>query len=261
MSEVLATLRAVIDEERLGALATVVSGDGVGASAVVDFEQGLVVGKLPHDILEDVVADSRVLMEQEKSRTLSYGDREVFIETLAPPPRLIIVGAVHVAEPLSQMAALVGFRVTVVDARSAFTTRERFPLAHEVLVGWPHELYDQLDVDRRTYVVILSHDARFEDPLLPLLLKSPVRYIGAMGSRRTHAKRTERLRSTGWDEEAIERIFGPVGLDIGAESPEEIAVSILAEMVQVRYGSGTGKPLRGRSGRIHLQRVDDPGDD
>jgi xanthine dehydrogenase accessory factor len=199
-------------------------------------------------------------MEHEQNRTLTYGEAEVFIETVAPPPHLVVFGAVHIAQPLSTMAGQLGFHVTVSDARPAFTTVERFPDADRVLVGWPEELRDQIQLDRRTYVVLLSHDARFEDPVLPWVLDSPVKYVGAMGSRRTSAKRVDKLTGMGYSEDQIGRIHGPVGLDIGAEQPAETAVSILAEMIQVRYGSGTGESLRGTTRRIHAQRTEDAGD-
>lgn len=256
MTTVHEALRRLVTEERLGALATVVDGPDTGLRAVFDYDRGPVAGSLPEEILEDVLADARALMENEQSRTLGYGDREVFIESVAPPPRLVIFGAVHVAQPLSTIAKELGFQVVVSDARPAFTSRERFPDADEVLVGWPDEVFEKLEIDRRTYVVLLSHDARFEDPVLPHVLRSPARYIGAMGSRRTHRLRVEKLGKWGFSEEDIARVHGPVGLDIGAEQPAEVAVSILAEMIQARYGSGTGESLRGREGRIHLQRED-----
>ena len=146
------------------------------------------------------------------------------------------------------------------DARPAFTTEERFPDADRVLVGWPDALKDQIELDRRTYVVLLSHDARFEDPVLPWVLGSPVKYIGAMGSRRTAARRVEKLGTMGYDADQIGRIHSPVGLDLGAETPAENAISILAEMIQVRYGSGNGGSLRGREGRIHLHNAGDDAD-
>ncbi len=257
---VVEAIERLISEERLGAVATVVAGADLGAKAVIDFDAGHVAGELPSDVAADVLADAKALMEHEQNRTLSYGDTEVFIETVAPPPHLVVFGAVHIAQPLSTMARQLGFHVTVSDARAAFTTRERFPDADRVLVGWPDGLRDDISLDRRTYVVLLSHDARFEDPVLPWVLDSPVKYIGAMGSRRTSAKRVEKLRGMGYSDQQIERIHGPVGLDIGAEQPAETAISILAEIIQVRYGSGSGESLRGRVGRIHLQRTQDEGD-
>ncbi|MFQ5967835.1 MAG: XdhC family protein [Acidimicrobiia bacterium] len=253
-------MRRLVDEERLGSVITIVSGPDAGAKSVIDDEKGYVLDSLPAEISEDVLADARELMRHEQNRTLTYGDRDVFIETIAPAPHLIILGAVHVAQPLVRMAKELGFVVTVSDARETFTTRERFPEADRILVGWPQDLMDDLEFDARTYVVILSHDARFEDPVFPVLHESKVRYIGAMGSRRTHRKRAERLSAAGWSDDEIARIHGPVGLDIGAEAPAEVAVSILAEMIQVRYGFGSGVSLRGREGRIHLQRTEDKGD-
>jgi xanthine dehydrogenase accessory factor len=257
---VIDALERLVAEERLGAAATIVSGPDTGAKAVIDFDEGYVGGEMPADIAADVAADARALMEHEQNRTLTYGDRDVFIETVAPPPHLVIFGAVHTAQALATIAKVLGFHVTVSDARAAFTTEDRFPDADRVLVGWPEELQQEIQLDRRTYVVLLSHDARFEDPVLPWVLAGPVKYIGAMGSRRTSAMRVEKLKGMGYPDEQIARIHGPVGLDIGAETPEENAISILAEMIQVRYGSGTGESLVGREGRIHQQRKDEPAD-
>ena len=256
----LEAVHSLVEEERLGAVITVVDGSATGAKAVLDRADGLVTGTIPGEILEAVMADATSLMDREQNRTLGYGEHEVYIETVAPQPRLLIIGAVHIAQELCRIAHSLGFRVVVTDSRPLFTTPERFPEAHQVIVGWPGEIEDQLEIDRRTYVVMLSHDARFEDPMLPLVLPSEVRYIGVMGSRRTHRKRVERLRKAGFPENQIARIRGPVGLDIGAEQPGEVAISILAEMIQVRYGSGTGESLVGRKGRVHLQRTEDAGD-
>ena len=260
VNEVLVAVADLAKREQLGAVVTVVHGEAAGAKAAIDFDAGYVAGGVPAAIADDVLANARDLMRNEQNRTLAYGSQEVFIETVAPDPHLLIFGAVHIAQPLTTMAKQLGFTVTVNDARAVFTTRERFPDADDVVVGWPGDVMDRLTFDRRTYVVILSHDARFEDPVLPEVLSSSVRYIGAMGSRRTHRKRADRLREAGWDESEIERIHGPIGLDIGAETPAEVAVAILAEMIQVRYGSGNGLSLRGREGRIHLQRTEDEGD-
>lgn len=257
---VVEALERLVTSERLGAVATVISGPDIGAKAVIDFNEGYVAGELPADVAGDVAADAKALMEHEQNRTLTYGDRDVFIETVAPPPHLVVFGAVHTAQALSTIAKHLGFHVTVSDARPAFTTPERFPDADRVLVGWPDALKDEIDLDRRTYVVLLSHDARFEDPVLPWVLGSPVKYIGAMGSRRTSAKRADKLRGLGYGDDDINRIHGPIGLDIGAETPAENAISILAEMIQVRYGSGSGESLRGREGRIHQQRAGEEAD-
>ncbi len=260
MVDILDAVRGLIEDERLGAAITVVEGADVGARAVIDAERGYIAGSMPDDIADDIVEDASSLMENEQKRTLGYGERQVFIESITPQPHLLIFGAVHVAQSLCRLAADLGFRVTISDARPMFTTAERFPEADKVIVGWPDQVMDELLMDGRTYVVLLSHDARFEDPVLPAVLASPAKYIGAMGSRRTHAKRMERLAAEGFSEEQIARIHGPVGLDIGAESPGEVAVSILAEMIQARYGSGSGNSLKGRAGRIHLQRTEDEGD-
>jgi xanthine dehydrogenase accessory factor len=249
-------IRQLVAAERLGAVATVVAGPDIGAKAVIDIDDGYVAGNLPEAFAADVLADARELAHHEQSRTLSYGDAEVFIETVAPQPLLLVFGSDEVAQPLTVMARELGFRVTVSDPRPAFTTPDRFPLA-EVVVGWPDQVADRLTIDRRTYVVLLNHNARFEDPVLRMVVGGPARYVGAMGSRRTHAKRVTKLQEWGYASEAIERIHGPVGLDIGAETPAEVAVSILAEIIQARYGFGTGMPLRGREGRIHLQRHDE----
>lgn len=259
--EVLDAVRRLEEAERLGAIATVIEGPDAGAKAVIDVDEGVVAGSLPDDLADAVVADARTLMERERSQALAYGERRVFIETIAPPPVLLVFGAGHVAQPLTRMAKELGFRVIVADAREAWATRERFPEADRIVVGWPDAVLGEVPLDRRTYVAILSHDARFEKPLFPALRTSPVRYIGAMGSRRTHRARLERLRGEGWSDEELERIHGPIGIDIGAETPAETAVSILAEVVQVRYGHGTGLSLRGVEGRIHRQRGPEPGTD
>ena len=253
-------VRRLVKEERLGAVVIVVEGPGLGHKAVLDREDGLVSGTLPSDVCADVLADAASLMDREQNRTLQYGANEIYIETVAPQPQLLIVGAVHIGQELCKIAHILGFRVIVNDARPFFTTSERFPDAHQVIVGWPGEVADLLEIDARTYVVVLSHDARFEDPLWPLVLPSPARYIGVMGSRRTHRLRLNKLRKAGYPDHQIARINGPVGLDIGAEQPGEVAISILAEMIKYRYRSGTGESLVGRSGRIHQQRMEDYGD-
>ena len=227
---VLTAVAGMIEAERFGARVTVVAGPGVGLSAAVDLERGLMAGSLPEPA-DVIFSDASTLIEGETPATLGYGEVEVFIEPVVPRPRLVIFGAVHIAQALSAHAALLGHHVTISDARATFLTPERFPQADELLVGWPDEVADRLVLDRRTSVVVLSHDSRFEEPLWPILLPTPVRYIGAMGSRGTAARRREALAASGFTEAEIGRIHGPIGLDIGAESPGEVAIAILAEMI------------------------------
>jgi len=250
-------IQALLDAEVFGAVVTVVDGPAIGDKAVIDDTGAIVAGSIPGGIAADVLADAQTLMRHEQHRSLDYGDHPVFIETLAPPPDLLVFGAVHIGQALCSFGSQMGYRVTVVDSRPAFATDERFPDANRVLVGWPADLMDQIGFDRRTWVVVLSHDPRHETPPLAAALKSEARYIGAMGSRRTHSLRVERLQELGFGDAEIARIHSPIGLDIGAETPQEVAVSILAEMTLIRYGGGTGISLRGVEGRVHKQRSDD----
>jgi xanthine dehydrogenase accessory factor len=249
-------IQGILDSEEYGAVVTFVDGPDTGAKAVIDSSGNVVAGELPEEIASHVTGDAVQLMDHEQHRAMEYPPHTVFIESLAPPQEMVIVGAVHIGQSLAGFAAQMGYRVTVIDSRAAFATEDRFPRAR-VLVGWPEDLIEEVTLDRRTWLVILSHDKRYEDPVLVAALKSPVRYIGCMGSRRTQDLRVERLRAMGFAEEDIARVRGPVGLDIGAESPQEVAVSILAEMTMVRYGHGTGLSLHGMEGRVHKQRPED----
>lgn len=254
MVAVFDAIQRILDAEEFGSVISVVSGEDTGSKAVLDFDGRLVAGSLPAGTDQEIRADAVKLMKNEQRRALDYDSVSVFIETLAPPQDLLVFGAVHIGQSLALFAGQMGYRVTIVDARAAFATEERFSTAHRVLVGWPGDLMDQLLFDRRTWVVVLAHDQRHEDPVLEAALKSDVRYIGAMGSKRTHDLRLGRLREKGFSDADVARVHGPVGLDIGAETPQEVAVSILAEMTKVRYGHGTGVSLHGRPGRVHLQR-------
>jgi xanthine dehydrogenase accessory factor len=252
----LEAVQQILDGEQYGSVVTFVEGPATGSKTVLDSTGSPISGELPAEIAADLTADARLLMDHEQHRAVEYPPHSVFIESLAPPQEIVIFGAVHIGQSLASFGAQMGYRVTVVDSRSAFATHERFPTAR-VIVGWPEDVLGQIRLDRRTWVIILSHEKRHEDPVLEAALKSPVRYIGAMGSRRTQDLRLERLTEKGFSAEDIARVRGPVGLDIGAESPQEVAVSILAEMTLVRYGHGTGLSLHGIDGRVHKQRPSD----
>ncbi|MCW2633161.1 MAG: XshC-Cox1-family protein, partial [Pseudonocardia sp.] len=180
---------------------------------------------------------------------------EVFVEAFAPPPRMIVFGAIDFAAAVAQIGSFLGYRVTVCDARPVFATASRFPGANEVVVEWPHRyLEGEAEagrIDRRTVICVLTHDPKFDVPVLQVALRLPeVAYIGAMGSRRTHEDRLERLREAGVTDEELARMSSPIGLDLGARTPEETAVSIAAEMVALQWGGG-GVRLAERPGRIH----------
>lgn len=256
MVATLEAIQGILDREEYGSVITFVDGPRLGAKVVLGSEAQVMTGELPPDIADDLTADARVLMDHEQHRAMEYPPHTVFIESLAPPQEMVIVGAVHIGQSLASFAGQMGYRVTVVDSRGAFATPDRFP-ATRIVVGWPEKVLDQITFDRRTWLVILSHAPAHEDPVLEAALKSPVRYIGCMGSRRTQDLRVGRLREKGFSDEDIARVRGPVGLDIGAESPQEVAVSILAEMTMVRYGHGTGISLHGIEGRVHKQRPED----
>lgn len=257
VKDVFEAIQEILDAERFGSVVTFVEGPAMGTKVILDDAGTPVSGVMPKEVAVEVTEDALVLMNHEQNRSMGYGEHTVFFETLAPPPDLLVFGAVHVAQALATFGTYMGYRVTVVDSRPAFATTERFPEAARVLVGWPADLMDELAFDRRTWVVVLSHDVRHETPVLEAALRSDARYIGAMGSRRTHKLRVERLQETGFSSADTDRILGPVGLDIGAETPQEVAVSILAEMTMIRYGAGTGFSLHGTDGRIHKQRPED----
>lgn len=170
-------------------------------------------------------------LARDKSGTVEIDGASWFLNVFNSPPKLYIIGAVHIAQPLSQMAALSGFDVTVIDPRTAFATSERFPNLH-LITAWPDEALADLPLDARTAVVTLTHDPKLDDPALVAALRSDAFYVGALGSKKTHAARGERLRAAGFDDAALGRIHGPIGLNIGAVSPAEIAISVIAQIVQ-----------------------------
>jgi len=238
-------IAALVDGDLPGMVASVISGPSAGAKAVLDGGGAILAGNLPEELAAPVGADSKVLMRVERSVTLGYGADEVFFESIAPRPHLFVFGAVHIAQELVTHASLLGYRTVVADPRPAFVTAERFPDADELRIGWPDDVCDADELDARSFLVVLSHDRRFEDPLWPIALGSSARYIGAMGSAKTTARRRERLLGDGFSPAQIERIHGPIGLDIGSRTAGETAIAILAEMTSVRYASSEAPDLMG----------------
>lgn len=231
-------LRQAITDERPVALATIIQGANTGAKLLIE-AASQTHGSLGDQALdEQVQADALVLLDAETSTARTYsatsGTYEVLIEVYPSPPHLIIVGAVHTAIPLTTCAKELGFRVTIIDPRSAFATIDRFPHADDLIVAWPDEALPNLRLDRSTYVAVLTHDPKLDNPAVRVALEHPVRYVGALGSPRTQEKRKQVLRDEGVSEDDLLRIYGPIGLDINAKTPAEIAVAILAEMITVR---------------------------
>jgi xanthine dehydrogenase accessory factor len=223
---------------------------------------GTQVGTLGDPDLDRVVArDTLGELDSGLTATRHYGEHgearertvQVFVESFAPPPRMVIFGAVDFTAALARVAKLLGYRVIVSDARSVFATPARFPMADEVVNDWPDRYLASIraELGPRDVVCVLTHDAKFDVPAIVSALATDVGYIGAMGSRRTHAARIERLREAGVREEQLARVMAPIGLDIGARTPEETAIAICAEMIALRTGDGSGGSLRDGDGPIH----------
>ena len=258
-----------VEAGRPVAVATVVDHpdpEHVGRRLVVRPEGSAVErqGSLGSGRADDAVADdARGLLASGRTETLTYGpDGErrgegmrVFVASYAPKPRMLVFGAIDFAAAVAHVGSFLGYRVTVCDARPVFATKSRFPSADEVVVTWPHRyLADEVEagrVDERTVLCVLTHDPKFDVPLLEVALRLPaVAYIGAMGSRRTHHDRLERLRAAGLTEEELARLSSPIGLDLGARTPEETAISIAAEVIALQWG-GRGDRLAALEGPIH----------
>lgn len=254
------------------ALARIVSGPAelVGRALAVrpgncddsDFRGGF--GAHP-ELDRTVAAEARAFLDAGRTGTLEIGEQgsrcgaplTVLVESSVPPPRMIVFGAIDFASALVRIGKFLGYRVTVCDARPVFATEARFPEADEIVVDWPHRYLERTDVDARTVLCVLTHDAKFDVPLLQLALRLPVAYVGAMGSRRTHLDRNERLRQVGLTEMELARLRSPIGLDLGARTPEETALSIAAEIVAGRRG-GSGVSLTGAHTPIHHDVTSDP---
>lgn len=222
--------------EELVCRATRLDGDGVGRSLLA-WPDGRTVGSLGSASLDDeMTALAGGLDEASESGVVETSAGPVFFEIFRPPPKLVVVGAVHVAIHLVEIAKRLGFRTVVVDARAAFATAERFPHADELHVRWPGEALAEMPLGAASYCVFLTHDPKLDEPALEVALQANVAYVGALGSTRTHAKRALSLRERGLSKAQIARICAPIGLPLGGRRPEEIAVSIAAELVQARYG-------------------------
>jgi xanthine dehydrogenase accessory factor len=239
-------------------VATVTDGPAPRAATLAVWPDR-VAGSLGTDGLDvAVTADARGELALGATGLRHYGPRgerredavAVFLHSFAPPPRMLVFGAIDYAASVARIGDFLGYRVTVCDARPVFATPKRFPQGVEVVVDWPHRYLRGTDTDARTVICVLTHDPKFDVPLLEEALRRPAAYIGAMGSRRTHDDRMKRLVEAGLTDRELARLRSPVGLDLGARTPEEVAVSVAAEIVALRWG-GTGAPLNATAGAIH----------
>jgi xanthine dehydrogenase accessory factor len=263
--DLFAELKRSIDEDRLVARATVVEGDASGRQMLL-WPDGSSFGGLGVSEVEKVARDlarelfSKLTARRERLATAA-GEVDLFVEALAPRPTVIIVGAVHIAIPLVTMVGLLGFRSVVVDPRPAFATKARFGHADRLITDWPEQAFHGIGLNESSYVAVLAHDLKIERPALTAALRSPARYVGVLGSRKTHAKRVQALIEAGLTRDEIDRLHAPIGIDLGGRHPEEVAVSIAAEIVAARHGrtwpraapdrdvrrrpeSGSGSPAR-----------------
>ncbi|GCE24750.1 xanthine and Co dehydrogenase maturation factor [Dictyobacter alpinus] len=244
MSGLYEEFRDRLEQEHGIAIATLVSGsEQIGAKMLI-YPDATTHGTLgSQELDQQVVGDATQAIWTSKAALHQYSltqpdaqSVEVFIEGFPPPPELIIVGAGHIAIPLTTFAKTLNYRVVVIDARAAFATPERFPHADELIVAWPDEILTKRPLYPSTSIAVLTHDPKFDEPTLKVLLERHSGYIGAIGSRKTSAERGERLKQQGLNDEQLQRIYGPIGLDIGATSPEEIALSIITQIVAYRHG-------------------------
>ena len=251
-------IAASIDAEEPVAVATIVSGPHfVGRHLVVRRDR--TEGSLGTSRLDDTVREDAIgLLESGTTGFLHYGPEgerlgeglDVFVQSFAPKPQMFVFGAIDFSAALVRVGKILGFKVTVVDARPVFATTKRFPEADEVVVDWPHRWLSSQQVDSRTVIAVLTHDPKFDVPAITAALQTRAGYIGAMGSRRTHEDRLIRLKEAGVTDDQLARVHSPIGLDLGARTPEETAISIAAEIVQARWG-GSGRHLAQTDGPIH----------
>ncbi len=233
-------LKSCVDSGQLVVLATVVEGTGLGRQLLI-WPGGQTLGDLGSPRLNQQAAlyGEQIAPSFESGRkdfALDADSLDIFFEVLPPPPELIIVGAVHVAIHLIDFANRLGFRTIVIDPRGAFATEERFSEADKLIKAWPNQAFEEIGLHESSHVVLLSHDLKIDLPALEIALRSPARYIGALGSKKTHAKRSIELKEMGFDEVEIGKIHAPIGLDLGGRRAEEIALSIIAQIVAVDHG-------------------------
>jgi xanthine dehydrogenase accessory factor len=246
-----ADFAAIAAADGRAALVTVVEGGDVGAKLLVRADGGTSGGFGDAALDAAAVEAAEDLMWAERSELRRVGDVSLFVDVTAPAPRLVIFGAVDYAAALCRLARAAGWRPFVCDPRSQFATAQRFPDAEEVIADWPEQAFARLGgIDRATYIAVLTHDPKLDDAALEIALRSEAPYVGAMGSRRAQAQRRERLLAAGLEEELLARVAAPIGLDLGAVTPEETALSIMAEVVAVRNGREGGR-LSTAAGRIH----------
>ena len=240
-------LRDIVEAGGRAVVLTVVVGPEVGAKLLVR-EDGSTVGDGPGEL----AALASEALRRGRSHVVEHDGATVFADVFGPPPRLLVYGAIDTAEALCRTAGLLGWRTIVADARARFATRERIPSADELLVAWPEDAIEQVQPDLGTAIVVLTHDDKFDLPMLTAALVSEAFYVGALGSRRNQERRRGLLRDAGVSEAELERISGPCGLDVGAESPAETALSMLAEILAARAGR-SGGPLKDAPHRIHAE--------
>ena len=257
-AQISAVLDAIARQEPVAVISTIEGATRLGTSAVI--RRDSVEGSFGcHPRLDAAVTErARGLLAQGATSVIHIGadvsqlddDVAIFVQSFAPPPHMVVFGAIDFAGAVARIGKFLGYHVTVCDARPVFATPKRFPDADEVVVQWPHRYLDSITVDQRTVICVLTHDPKFDIPLLERALRTPAGYVGAMGSRRTHLDRVERLRAAGMTEAELDRLSSPIGLDLGARTPEETAVAIAAEIIAMTWG-GTGQRLAGGALAIH----------
>ena len=241
-------IQECLQQNRLLVCATLISGDQKGAKLLV-WPDGKTQGSLGSKVLDDAALEAvgRQFITLDATNTVlkvAGREEEIFIDVFVPPSRLIVVGAVHIAIPMVKLAKTLGFTSIVVDPRKTYNNRDRFPEADELIIEWPSDALEKLKPDQGSYIAVVSHDEKLDNPALAVALKSPAKYVGVLGTKRNIPKRLDVLRELGVSEEQLKNLHAPIGLDIGSVQPEEIALSVLGEMIAVRHGRSKDGGLR-----------------